>query len=185
MPPAAFKQGWAPDVLEFFEHWCSLRDVGHAPTSESFLDSPSPTFMSTCYICELTDEGAMVRFHGTELVERWDVDLTGDDIHRARRGPITERSLSNMRHVVEHPCGCLVRISYSTSKARLLHSELIQLPLAVQEGRAPRFACYVQKDVGQDWEETAVRYMETHGMFWVDIGAGVPTEPPLDLMTTS
>lgn len=185
MLPSALKQSWSPDVLAFYDHWRSLRGEDLMPTSETYLDKSSPDFMGTSYICDLTTEGAIVRFHGVELIERWGADYTGQDLNQGRREPIVERAVSNMTKVVSQPCGWLIKLSFSTSKSRLLHSELIQLPLKVQEGRPPRLISYSQKDVGAEWEETAVRYMETHGMHWVDVGAGVPADPPFDLMATT
>lgn len=174
--------GWSSDIREFFAAWCALRGDSAMPASEDFFDRADPGLLSTTYVCDMTDEGAVMRFQSIELVQRWGVDVTGAEIHRDVSATFKERSLHNMRRVVNHPCGCLIKLSFSTSKGRLLHSEVVQLPLAVQPGRWPRVLGHALHDVGREWEEASAGYRETRKVVWLDIGAGVPPEPPLDLL---
>ncbi len=180
---SALGPGWSLDIHAFFNHWNELREGADIPTSEKFLDSPSPTYMSTSYICDLTDEGAMVRFHGTALAERWGRDFTGHEIHDRRTPEFKQHSLMNMRHVVDRPCGYVVRLAFSTSTGRMLQSELIQLPLSVKPGRPPRLVCHAIKDAGYDAGEFIKLYVKTLEVAWADLGSGVPDSPPIDLIS--
>lgn len=184
MYKSALGSSWSSDIRSFFNHWAELRGDALIPASEKFLDSPSPTYMSTSYICDMTDEGAIVRFHGTELAERWGRDFTDHEIHEGRKPEFKERSLINMRQVVRRPCGYVVRLAFSTSSGRMLQSELIQLPLSVKPGRPPRLVCYAIKDAGYRSDEFIQLYIKTHEVDWIDLGAGVPDLPPLDLLSS-
>lgn len=172
---------WSPEVGAFLDYWRLLRGGDRLPTSERFLGQPSPRFASNCYIVELTEQGAMVRYQGTALAERWMRDFTGLELHDRRDPVFKARSLENLSNIVKQPCGYLVRISFSTSTGRKLHSELIQLPLAVKGDRARRIVCFSHSEIGRGWQERVARYIESHRMDWIDIGAGVPVAPPNDL----
>ena len=173
---------WAPEVGAFAAHWRSMCDGALMPTSEHFLDHPSPAFAPCSYIVELTAAGAIVRYQGSELIRRWMRDFTGQELHDGRAPTFKTRSLANMRQLVSQPCGYLVRLSYSTSTGRKMASDLVQLPLAAKEGRAPRLVCFAHTDIERVWQETVAKYVETHRGEWLDIGAGIPTTPVLDLL---
>lgn len=66
--------GWSSSIQAFIEYWHLLRGDALLPTSERFLDEFSPAYISRCYIVEFAGEGAIVRFHGTELAEHWGSD---------------------------------------------------------------------------------------------------------------
>jgi hypothetical protein len=179
--PAELGSEWLPECAAFYAHWRSLRRDSLMPTSEAFLDDSPAEFMPNLYIVELTSEGAMVRFHGTELATHWGRDFTGVEIHDIRPPDFKARSVSNMHNVVGHPCGILLKLYFSTSKGRKMQSDLIQLPLGVQPGRPPRLVCYALAEASRAWEETVARYLETLQLKWLDIGAGVPAAAPFDL----
>jgi hypothetical protein len=174
---------WSAECHAFLEHWCAVRGDGLVPRSEKFLDCAPPQFMPNTYIVEIGSEGAIVRFQGTDLVQAWGKDFTNEELHSRRNEGLKERSLHNMRQVVAHkPCGYVVRITFSSSMGRRMHTEIMVLPLAVQPGRLPRLVCYSLKDPKREVEETLNFYLETHRADWIDIGAGVPRERPLDLL---
>ncbi len=172
---------WSSDVQAFIDHWHGLREDAQLPTSETFLDSFSPAHISRCYIAEFVDDGAVVRFHGTALVEHWGIDLTGHDMHGDRPASFKSQSMETLRTCVSHPCGYVTRVVYSTSKGRKIQSEILQLPLAVKAGRAHRFVCHATQDMEVQLEEVAELHIQTRASQWIDLGAGVPEHPPLEL----
>jgi hypothetical protein len=181
-PPEALSELWSMEIGAFSAHWRSMREGVIMPTFEHFLDKPSGRFASSSYILELTDEGALVRYQGTALVERWMRDFTGKEIHEGRHPSFKARSMANMRHVAEVPCGYLVSLTYGTSTGRQMRTNLLQLPLGVKPGRPPRIVCLASMEEGRAGEETIAKYLETHNSDWLDLGAGVPDAPPHDLL---
>lgn len=179
---AAPSDYWAPEVCAFAAHWRAMREGALMPTSEHFLDHPSAAFAACTYIIEMTVAGAIVRYQGSELIRRWMRDFTGQELHDGRAPNFKTRSLANMCQLVAHPCGYLVRLSYSTSTGRKMASDLIQLPLAAKAGRAPRLVCFAHTDIERVWQETVAKYVETHRGEWLDIGSGIPAAPVMDLL---
>ncbi len=171
---------WSESCCGFIDYWASLRRGALVPTFEQFSETMSARFTPSVYIVELTDEAAIVRFQGTELVERWAGDLTGHDIHTGFPHYFRSRSLWNMRNVATFPCGLFGRAAYLTSRGRNVTSDHIQLPLAAAEGSAPRLVHYSDKVTDDAVGETIAQYAKIHKHEWFDIGAGVPPTLPLD-----
>lgn len=173
---------WSDDCRAFIAHWAQLR--GHTallPTTETFFDHPTGRFAPYLYVVELTDDSALVRLRGTVLDERWTARLTGKDLHDGLPAIIRRRSLSNMRRIVSKPCGYLARNIYTTSLDRDVTADLVQLPLAVRDGRPPRIVCLSLMRRDDDMDETVAGF-RTEALEWIDLGAGVPPDPPVDLL---
>lgn len=172
--------GWSHGCGEFLWHWRAMRGRGEQmPTSEDFLDHPAAEFVTGSYICEITDAGVIMRFQGADLVDRWGRDFTGRDIHQGMSAAVREWSLSNLHRMIGQPCGGIIRMSYDAPQWRLVEEELIVLPLAVKTGRPPRFVAYVVQGAHRKWDLPPEEVTRTHSAEWVDIGAGVPPDPPI------
>jgi len=172
---------WSGACHTFVAHWAGLRVSGFIPTTEDFLDRPLFQFAPYLYIIELIGDDAVVRLQGTGLDARWTAQLTGRDLHEGLPTKLKKRSLANMRHVVAQPCGYLARNVYTTSLNRSVTDDLVQLPLAVREGRPPRLVCLSLMERDEDMEETVAGF-HTEALAWLDLGAGVPATPPVDLL---
>lgn len=172
---------WSPECFAFLEFWSSLRNGAAVPTSEAFLDSPSSRFAAFVYILELLDGAPVVRLQGTQLEQAWSRDLTGGDLYPGRSSRFKAAALSNIRAVLDHPCGHLARATYATSKGRRIISDWIQLPLAVRPGRAPRVVGAVFQHGGRAFTEVGLHHFELHKLAWLDAGAGVPAMAPAAL----
>ncbi|MBY0511777.1 MAG: hypothetical protein K2P94_16685 [Rhodospirillaceae bacterium] len=181
-PPEALSEPWSIEIGAFAAHWRSMREGAIMPTSERFLDQPSARFAANSYILDLTDEGAMVRYQGAELIERWMRDFTGKELHEGRHPTFKARSIANMHQVAGVPCGYVVRLTFSTSTGRKMRSNLLQLPLGAKPGRPPRIVCLASLEEARAYDETVAKYLETHSADWVDLGAGLPDGAPLDLL---
>jgi hypothetical protein len=181
-PPAgAGVDDWAPECRAFLDYWMSLRDGRPVPTSARFLDDSSPRFAGVTYIIEILDGAPVVRLQGLKLEQAWSRDLTGQDFFPGRSAQFRAAAAANMKHVLEHPCGHLVRTTYASSKGRKISSDWIQLPLAVREGRAPRIVGAVFEHGARNFAETTTHHFELHKLGWLDAGCGVPSEPPTPL----
>ena len=181
-PVEAFGVQWAPQIGAFVAHWKTLRAGAIMPTSAHFLDNPAAPFATNSYIAELTSEGAIVRYQGSDLVERWMRDFTGVELHQGRNPVFKAHSLSNMTCVANQPCGYLLQLSFSTSTGRKMGADLVQLPLSVKPGKPRRIVCFTQPNLEREWQETIAKYLETHRGEWIDLGAGVPDAPPQALL---
>jgi hypothetical protein len=179
---AASADAWSPECFAFLDYWSSLRQDRSIPTSEAFLDSPSPRFAGYVYILELLDGAPVVRLQGTHLEQAWSRDLTGGDFFPGRSGAFRAAGIANMTTVLAHPCGHVARSSYATSKGRKITSDWIFLPLAVQGGRAPRIVGAVfQHGARNNFAEVGIHHFELHKLAWLDAGWGVPSAAPIPL----
>src|SRR5688572_1621870 len=68
---------WSPECLAFRDFWSRLG--AGMPTSEAFLDTPSPRFAAFVFILDILDGAPVVRLQGTQLEQTWARDLTGGD----------------------------------------------------------------------------------------------------------
>ncbi len=173
---------WSSGAQAFVDHWGNLRGDAVLPTSENFLDCVSPAYISRCYISEFVGDGAVVRFHGSALIEHWGVDLTGQGVHGERPPAFEEGMMTIFRSCASVPCGYVTRVVYGTSKNRKIQSEILQLPLAVKEGRSSRFVCHATQGTEVEFEEIATLHVATRASQWIDLGAGVPVRPPVELV---
>lgn len=174
---------WSDDSHSFLAHWAGLRAFALIPATEKFLDTPLLRLAPQIYIVELIDDVALVRLQGTALDERWTTQLTGRDLHEGLPDKVRQRSMANMRRIVAQPCGYLARNVYATSLNRAVTDDLMQLPLGVRAGRPPRVVCLTLMERDEDMGET-VSSFHTDALTWLDLGAGVPEKPPLDLLVS-
>jgi hypothetical protein len=178
----AAEPDWSPECLAFRDLWSRLGGGTAVPTSEAFLDAPSPRFAAFVFVLEILDGAPVVRLQGTQLEQIWSRDLTGGDFFPGRSSRFRAGGLANMMAVLSHPCGHLARSSYATSKGRKITSDWIFLPLAVREGRAQRIVGAVfQHGRRGTFSEVGLHHFELHKLSWLDAGWGVPTTPPVPL----
>lgn len=169
---------WSREAQAFLDFWQALRTPGALmPTSEIFLDRVDARFMPSGYIVEVSEAGAIVRYQGTRLVGAWQRDFTGTEMHDGAGTQYKARSVGNMLRAVEQPCGHFGRYHFGQVGGGTAVAEYTSLPLAVQPGRPPRLVCYIAPQ-GKEQAEGAVCSVKVTEATWVDIGAGVPTDPP-------
>jgi hypothetical protein len=168
----------SPDCAAFFTHWKSLRKDGALlPTSEDFLDAANPKFAAATMIVDLTGEALIVRLAGTDLVRRWDHEITGETIHAAKPQAFRAKLVENVLRMLEHPCGCRLVNRYATNRQRSIRSESILLPLSAKNGRPPRIVMFSRELDPRDDGEDLTSEHETIEAGWMDIGAGLPAAP--------
>jgi hypothetical protein len=172
---------WAPECYAFVDHWHALRIGSALPTTQSFLDHPSPRFSPFVFVLELHGDLPLVRMQGTQLVEAWARDLTGEDFFPGRPDHFKANAVTNMRALLAQPCGYFLRSTYATSKGRKITSDWILLPLAVAEGKPPRIVGGVFERPTRRYDETSLHHFELHRWAWLDTGCSVPRNQPLPL----
>jgi len=160
----------------FMDFWKSIRGGEVMPTSEYFLDQIPARFAPSCYLVDVRDTGAKVRFQGSQLIEYWQNDATGQDMYEGAYAKFKTRAMSNIKHIIQRPCGMFSRFRFTTS-AGDINSEYINLPLAAQAGRPPRMVCFVLQDAVRQFD-IETRAVESAELRWIDLGAGIPAVAP-------
>ncbi|GEM_PF-1206345 len=163
----------------FYQSWNDLRENGEIPHTRAFLDQHAPRLMPNAFILELTEEGPVIRFMGTALVELWGGDYT----NKVFGGDLSEQATislrANSRHVVEQPCG-MVEVSEFVARSGLsFQMEAVLLPLTVDLDRPPRFCSFSQLIDPLDGHQDGVaKYKNKQKANWIDVGFGVPDTAP-------
>lgn len=149
------------------------------PHTSEFLNKHVPQLISSAYILELTDDGPLIRFMGTALVDLIGKDLT-NTIFGARLSPeLLEGVMSNCHAVISHPCGLNEITEFASAVGRPLKLETVMLPLAVDAGRLPRLCSFSHLiEAPAEKDRSDLRFQSNRRYVWFDIGAGVPSTSP-------
>ena len=174
-----------PDYKSFLDYWLSLRAPGElAVSSRSFLDNPNPLFAANVLVLDVYDDDIVIRLQATDIVERWDMDLTGESMFKAPLPMNRSEMMTNVHRLIRQPCGLRSVNKTRTSGGRAITMETFGLPLTVEENRPSRMINYtwVMDALGEGEHSQAVSEYDLQE--WIDIGAGTPSERPLKPMTT-
>jgi hypothetical protein len=162
----------------FLDFWASLRAPTRIPVLDRFCAEAAATYGPSIYIAELTDHAAIMRFQGAELVKRWNRDATGLNIYATFPHYYQARGLSNIRNVVTRPCGYLGRNLLVLETGGSVASDFIQLPLTCAAGALAYVVHYSITVPIDDLVAAASKDFHTQDCAWLDLGAGIPAEPP-------
>ena len=64
------------ECKQFLDQWKALAGAEVMPHTTDFLHNPDPALISFVHIMEMTEQGQLVRFMGTGLVDLWGEDRT-------------------------------------------------------------------------------------------------------------
>lgn len=134
--------------------------------------------MQGVFIHEVLDDGLIVRFMGTALVQRWQRDDTGQVFGAQLDADSRLKVVNIARKITQHPCGLLQHGVLGTSSGREAVFEGVLLPLIAQAGAPPRIVVYSVMLDALDREEHGSTFASVGKRCWLDLGAGVPSEPP-------
>lgn len=164
----------------FVDHWRSLpKDPGQvAPLASTYLDRAPPALMPSTFIHEIVGDELLIRFMGTQLVERWQRDDTGKIFGGHLNPEARARLLLVVKTIVEHPCGMLQHGIVTTTAARQVMFEAVLLPLRAGDGCPPRVVVYSAFLDRLERKEHGGRFVAAGERCWLDIGAGLPSIPP-------
>ncbi len=169
-----------PRTQAFLDHWRAIprREGVIAPHTDDFLDQAPARFMASVFIQEVVDDSLLVRFMGTDLVERWRRDDTGKEFGGRLPPEAKARVVNAASRVALHPCGILQHGVLGTSAGREASFEGVLLPLAVDAGAPPRIVVFSVVLDSLEREEHGNQFASAGERWWIDVGAGVPSEPP-------
>ncbi|MDX2141760.1 MAG: PAS domain-containing protein [Rhodospirillaceae bacterium] len=164
----------------FFDHWRHLPrgPGGFAPLASAYLDHAPPALMPSTFIHEIVDDGLLIRFMGTQLVERWQRDDTGKVFGGHLDQEARARLVTVAKTIVEHPCGMLQHGIVTTTAARRVMFEAVLLPLRADADHPPRVVIYSAFLDRLARKEHGGKFAAAGERCWLDIGAGVPSIPP-------
>ena len=169
----------SPNSSELLAYWQSQRQGSRLPASEDFFDHVPPNLAPSLILFEIIGEALIVRFLGTQLVERWGKDLTGKNWldFNAQVNPVSLRS--NFLMLNQHPCGGTALGGFVTSTGRNLNVETSSYPLGVRANRTPRVICGTFSLEALGYDEHSRGWSPPRTLQWVDVGFGVPAVDPL------
>ena len=167
----------SPGCQDFFDHWRRLASGATVPHTRTYFDHPTPLIRSTL-IFELLSEGTLVRLMGTELVARWQQNVTGDYLESHMAQSDASRFRTDLKTVCAHPAGVCGIGEAKTSTNRPLGFEAVVLPLAVDAGKPPRCVVYRECHGKLDFHEHKVGFYWPQKRDWIDVGAGMPAAKP-------
>lgn len=173
------RTGWSHRASVFFDHWRGLRSGEHAPTSESFLDTPNPRVQANTFIFDLeTDSRTVFRLVGTEIVTIWGKDFTNLSVEEAFSDQVAALYLSAPRACIGNACGLWEVGLFGDTRQREVTLELMYLPLEVKPGRSPRLAGFLNWHGTSDIPASRMGLIALTQRRWIDIGSGVPPTAP-------
>jgi hypothetical protein len=162
----------------FFAAWQALRTDKSIPHFRTvFQGLPTELIPQLMILEEASDDRYIVRFMGTQFVELWGQDITGLDRLSLMKPKVAAAGRSNMRTVLEHPCGLRNLGIYAMPSRSDLEIESVLLPAAndpakprrvLTFGQSAQLGLVVAKDQHQEIAERE----------WVDLGFGVPAKRP-------
>ena len=138
------------------------------------LDNPHPSFAPFLHIGEIGDGHLIFRLMGTQLVDRWGRDKTGEIIGADQPEAIRTALFENACTAYGHPCGYVLEMEFASETGAVMSIEAVVLPLAVAPGKPGRLVSYTDVVQTLPHGEYTARYLSLHGGRWIDIGAGVP-----------
>ncbi|MDX2142852.1 MAG: PAS domain-containing protein [Rhodospirillaceae bacterium] len=168
----------SPLSAELLAYWHRQQHGAPLPTTEDFFDHVPPRLAPLLILFEHHDGALIVRYLGTQLVERWHEDLTGKNWLGFNRHLNAKNLLANFMTITQHPCGGCAQSSFITTTGRELNIETFSLPLAVRAGRPARIisGSFALETMG--FAEEARGWMAPRALQWINLGFGVPAFAP-------
>lgn len=156
-----------------------MREQGeHVPLQSAFFDTPHPEYAPHLHITEAQDSVMVIRLMGTELVEKWGVDKTGDVLGEDQPRHIQEALFNNSYNAISTPCGVQGLVKLEANKGSRIEVEAIGLPLRMNDGKQNRLVSFSQTLRTLSYGEIPTNYVSFPETHWIDIGAGVPQNDP-------
>ena len=164
----------------FFDHWCALprRPGLAAPHADDYLDHAPAALMPGVFIHDVLTDDLIVRFMGTELVNRWRRDDTGKVFGESLDKAARARLVFIGKTVTEFPCGMLQHGVMATTAGREAIFEAILLPLEVGPGRVKRMVIFSGLLNTFARDEHGKQFAKAGKRCWLDVGSGVPSLAP-------
>jgi len=172
-------------AASFFKHWRDLCDPNElAPDLTKFLDRYNPATAPFTHIVDFDDGRLSVRLYGTGLTAARGADLTGASLKEFMPGPVYESVKFNYACILGRPCGLHARDLYTLANGLTYEAAVLSLPLAVK-GRRSSVVGIIDV-LGLDKAFFGNQgFGGVTDIGWIDIGFGVPEQPPQALAAPS
>jgi hypothetical protein len=164
----------------YVNHWQSLREGSELPTPQAFLDRADPAFQPLISLNDVDPASGAnkVVLFGTALVDLWQVDLTGKDVHDFLTDDQADRLTTDLIHCALTPCGIWELSTLRTTSGRKICWEMVTLPLKANGKGVHRIARYHNiLDQPRDGEQIR-DILHFQRKEWFDFGHGVPDAAP-------
>ena len=120
----------------------------------------------------------VIRLMGTELVEKWGLDKTGDVLGDDQPPHIKKALFNNSLAAVSTPCGVQGLVKLEANMGSRIEVESVGLPLSVGDGNPNRLVSFSQTLRTLSYGEIPKNYVSFADTKWIDIGFGVPKTSP-------
>lgn len=159
----------------FLNHWLSLRADGEMVTAQSvFLDNPHPSYAPFLHIADMMEDHLVFRLMGTQLVERWGRDKTGEMVGQDQPPVLRDALFKNGRQCAISLCGVRMEIEFASVNGAEMSIECIVLPLSLGPDKPMRLLSYSTVLRQLKHGDHSDHYLGLPVAEWIDIGAGVP-----------
>lgn len=148
------------------------------PLQSIFFDTPHPKYAPHLHIIEVRGTDIIFRLMGTQLVEKWGVDKTGDVLGEDQPKHIQEALFNNSYAALSTPCGVQGLVKLEANKGSRIEIESVGLPLRIKNGKEHRLVSFSQTLRTLSYGEMPTNYVSFSDTKWIDIGAGVPEGDP-------
>ena len=148
------------------------------PSFENLSTSLNAHLTPFTYVLDIEGDSAFCRFLGTGMVDRWKVDFTGGDLMAMFAEDARVNILSNFRNVVEHRCGFVGDLIAVLEGRAAVAEDMIQLPLSIKPERPPSVIGFANRNKDREGPDAYEEVASTNRGEWIDLGNGVPSNPP-------
>ncbi len=163
----------------FFDAWSKLRSGNEIPHFRTLFSDLPTKIVPELFIVEESGDGRFpIRFMGTERVESWGADLTKTDSAEAISPEFWGAAKSILTTILDHPCGICGTSVAITPFGRKRGTEYVVLPAGVDTGQLRRLVAFNTDLKDVSYIEPVGKIVELSPQAWIDIGHGVPNEPP-------
>lgn len=162
---------------QFYEHWSSIPRVGHVPQLSDYLDRPHVALQPWSIIADIGEGKMPIRLFGTGIAELIGHDYTGVDYLFAIKAEHRASVLNRDRHCARQPCGLRLDLTATTPLGRIFDYNVMALP-AKRGDNAFSLIHMTSMEQPRNWRELPASVLNCRAVKWVDIGAGIPSDPP-------
>lgn len=164
---------------DFVTHWQGLRQDGCIPSAADYLDRMEPKLVPNLMIFDVLEDDMLVRFQGAVITERRGMEQVGKSWFQLNPHLSAPNVMKDIWNGLKHPCGIWTEAHFVTSVQRGLRVEALSLPLAVKDGRPPRWVNISMGLNSMGFDERAMGWQGPIRIEWYDAGFGMPSAPPL------